>query len=199
MEIIKYECPKRCHLYGKSFEEVIEAGQKHREKVLVLKEISENQKVKISDLRNQRNGVQDQLDNLELQAQEDHEHFIKMKKENIELKEKIKSFEKESKDESQLFKDEEVRKLNLLVESLTMKINDKEDEIIVKDIEILKLEKSFEKIKEVENISSKGLSQSLEEELNLAFNKEHVDDLKDEETKAHKRKVYLDKISVLTL
>ena len=29
MEIVKYEFPKRCHLYSKSFEEIIEAGSKH--------------------------------------------------------------------------------------------------------------------------------------------------------------------------
>ena len=126
MDIVQYECPKRCHLYGKSFEEVIEAGQKHRKRVIELKEISENQKVKISDLRNQRNGLQDQLDDLEIQAQEDHEHFIKMKKENAELNDKIKSVEKESKDEFNLSKNDEVRKLKLLVESLTMKISDRE-------------------------------------------------------------------------
>ena len=71
MEIIRFECPKRCHLYSKSFEEIIEAGNKHRENVLALKDISEKQKVKLSSLREEKNVLLDKVDGLEHDKRKD--------------------------------------------------------------------------------------------------------------------------------
>ena len=59
MEKLKYECPKRCHLYEKSFEDIITAGNKHREKVVSLTEIAREQKSKISSLREENNSLLD--------------------------------------------------------------------------------------------------------------------------------------------
>ena len=89
MEIIRYKCPKRCQLYSKSFEEIIEAGNKHREKVLALKDISENQKVKISSLREEKNVLLDKVDRLELDSKQDSELILRMTSETKSLKREV--------------------------------------------------------------------------------------------------------------
>ena len=76
MEIIRYECPKCCHKYDKSFEEKIEAGNKRREKVNALRDISEIKKAKISSLREEKNFFLDKLDNLEIEAKQDKDLIL---------------------------------------------------------------------------------------------------------------------------
>ena len=81
MEIIRYECPKRCHRYDKSFEEIIEAGNKHREKLVALRDISESQKSKISSLREEQNLLLDKVDKFELDAKQDSDLILRMTQE----------------------------------------------------------------------------------------------------------------------
>ena len=86
METFKYECPKRCHLYEQSFEEIVAAGSKHREKVVSLTEIAKEQKSKISSLREEKNSLLDQLDKLELDAKSDADLILRMTSETRSLK-----------------------------------------------------------------------------------------------------------------
>ena len=59
------ECTFGCNKYDKSIDEIVTAGNKHREKVLALKELAEEQKDKIRSLRNQKSHLESQVDKLE--------------------------------------------------------------------------------------------------------------------------------------
>ena len=66
METIKYECPHGCHRYRQSIEEIVEAGNKHKEQIVILRKLAEDQKKKISILREEKTSLLDNTDNLEL-------------------------------------------------------------------------------------------------------------------------------------
>ena len=46
-----FKCLKGCEKYSKTIDEIFEAGAKHKEKLIALKEIADNQKSKIFCLR----------------------------------------------------------------------------------------------------------------------------------------------------
>ena len=54
-------CAKGCDKYSKSVDEIYEAGVKHKSKLVDLKEIADEQKVKISCLRKHRDEMRDEL------------------------------------------------------------------------------------------------------------------------------------------
>ena len=58
------ECSYGCNKYNKSVEEIVTAGNKHREKLLILKNVAEEQKEKIRILRNQKYELENHLDKL---------------------------------------------------------------------------------------------------------------------------------------
>ena len=80
-----YECPNGCHNYRQSLEEIVTAGNKHREMALSLKGIAEEQKKKISILREEKNSLLDRTDHLEVDAKRQTELSFKKTKENREL------------------------------------------------------------------------------------------------------------------
>ena len=158
MEMIKYECPKRCHLYSKSFEEIIEAGNKHREKVLALKDISENQKIKISSLREERNQLLDTVDRLELDQKRDSDMILRMTSETRNLKREVRD-QKNILLEKEEILIEKMEKENVM-EVLELKSKDLEDELITKDIYISNLEELVKKKESNETHLESELSSS---------------------------------------
>ena len=60
-----------CFKYSKSMDEVIRYGQKHKEAVIELKNISETQKEKISILREEKVSLLDQVETLEFEVETD--------------------------------------------------------------------------------------------------------------------------------
>jgi hypothetical protein len=50
MEEILCHCPTGCEKYSKRIDGIFQAGKKHKEKLLTVIELSENQKLKISSL-----------------------------------------------------------------------------------------------------------------------------------------------------
>ena len=58
------ECSYGCQKYNKSVDEIVIAGNKHREKLVAVKEIAEGQKDKIALLREQKSSLQHQADKL---------------------------------------------------------------------------------------------------------------------------------------
>ena len=68
------KCEKGCNRYNKSVDEIAEAASKHREKLVALKEIADEQKEKIFCLRGHRNELFDEIDKLKAQhAKESNE------------------------------------------------------------------------------------------------------------------------------
>ena len=59
------ECPNGCHRYSKSIDEIFRAGSKHKEKLLCLKSIAENQKKRISSLQGEKGKLFEQVQQLE--------------------------------------------------------------------------------------------------------------------------------------
>ena len=124
------------------------------------------------DLRQQRNSLQDEVDKLEMDAQDDHTHMIKTKQENIKLKEKIATMEKEMEQNQKKYIDDAVKNLNLKVLSMTQRNVDLEDEVMTKGIEILKLTNVIQDLEEKDNNSKPIMAHSLQEELNFGDKKE---------------------------
>ena len=105
-----FKCPKGCDKYSKTIEEIYDAGAKHKSKLLDLKEIADDQKIKISCLRKHRDEIRDELVKLE------DVHDTKMKENEVmvaQLKEeifKLKRNNEDCKDELDL-KIEEIKVL----------------------------------------------------------------------------------------
>ena len=148
MEISSFDCPNRCHRYRQSLDEIVEAGNKHREKAVSLKVIAEEQKRKISILRGEKFKFQEEIDKMEMDARSEHESFMKTAKENICLKEKVKAFQLELIENENL--DNEIRNKDLQhqINLLVSKNKDLEDEVITKSQKVFELEEAVEKLKE---------------------------------------------------
>ena len=69
METGNEECANGCYRYRESLENA-EAGNNHREKVIALKAIAEEQKSKISRLREEKYSLMESLDQLEYEKKE---------------------------------------------------------------------------------------------------------------------------------
>ena len=67
-----------CNLYNKSIEEVVKAASKHRDAAIALKDISNQQKTKITWYRNQLIEMQSQIDKLEFENDTEKEIVDKM-------------------------------------------------------------------------------------------------------------------------
>jgi hypothetical protein len=158
-------CPKCCHKYSKSFEEIIKACNKQREGVLALKDISENQKEKISSLREEKNNLLDKVDKMELDAKKESELILRMTRDTRDLKIELRDLRMILIEKDEVIFEKSEKSDNM--DDLKTKLKDLEDELIQKDIEISKLEL---RVKETLNL------EHLESELNLAAKGE--DDLK---------------------
>ena len=121
MEISRYECPNRCNRYRQSLEEIVEAGNRHKAKALSLKGIAEEQKKKISILREEKFKFQEEIDNMEMDARFEHDNFMKSANENNILKEKIKAFEKELIERENVATELQVKDLQHQVDLLVQK------------------------------------------------------------------------------
>ena len=130
------------------------------EKVLALKEISENQKTKISSLRKERNDLLDKVDKFELDQKQDSDLILRMTSETRSLKGEVRDLRLVLEEKEELFS-RKVEKENE-IELLEMKCKDLVDEIITKDIKISNLEESI--------IGEKIAEKSLEFELNIGKN-----------------------------
>ena len=73
------KCERGCEKYNKTVDQIAEAASKHREKLLVLKEVAEAQKEKIFCLRGHRNELLDEIDKV------NSEHDNEIKERNYKL------------------------------------------------------------------------------------------------------------------
>ena len=145
-QTIKYECRKRCHLYEKSFEEIIAAGKKHREKVVSLTEIAKDRKSKMSCLCEDKYSLLDKLDKMELDAKSDTDLILRMTSETRSLKIDVRNLRMEN-----IEKEEVIKEKNCNVEEIELykvKSKDFEDEIFLKEHKIQELEEIIEKSKQ---------------------------------------------------
>ena len=62
----KNECENGCHRYNKSMDDVVKAAAKHRDAALALKDISDKQRAKLAEFREQRMSIQNLVDLLDL-------------------------------------------------------------------------------------------------------------------------------------
>ena len=148
-----------CSKYNKSMDLVVEYAQKNG---VIWKE-------KISSLRADKFKLQDEIDELEINARSDHDNLMKVSKENTCLKENIKILEKNLVDAEKLSNEDQVKDLTIQMDMFKQKNVDLEDELETKKLEIFELGEAFEKRKEDTKIC-------LEEELKSLSEKD--DDLK---------------------
>ena len=67
-----------CHKYSKSIDAIFEAGSKHKKAALAVKEVGDEQKIKIKECR-------ETIDKLKFAQYQVDEENLKMSKENREL------------------------------------------------------------------------------------------------------------------
>ena len=158
MTTIQYECPNNCQKYSKTIDEIFEAGIKHRDKLISLKEISENQKMKISILREEKNGLLDQVDKLELNSKYDSDLILRMTRESRNLKIETRDLKQYVVEMEDIRNDQTEKNENLV--TLRKRNTDLEEEIFQKDLKILELSEN------IDNKQHEG--SSLAEELNQA-------------------------------
>ena len=111
------ECTYGCSKYNKSVDEIVNAGTKHREKLLAIKQIAEDQKEKIRLLRNQKSSLENDIDKLtdDLEMEQKYVQKDSAKKIN-KLKKYLKTTEelkKNSEREKALNSNESVLKNNI--------------------------------------------------------------------------------------
>ena len=165
MESVREECPYGCLKYRKSIEDVVEAGNKHKDKAIALKVIADEQKLKISSLREVKNSLLDQVDQLEFRGRNSSDLIIRMTRESREMKIQIRDLKKEDLEKEEIIS-EQKRKLDD-VEKYKNKLKDLKDEISEKDKEIFDLREVSERFEKPTNPTS------LKEELgNVAKNED---------------------------
>ena len=154
-----------CSKYKQSMDDVVMHASKNKEAVVTLRTLAENQKVKISSLREEKYKLLEEIDQLELNARTDHDNIMKTHRENVNLKENIKALETEIDEKQSLDYEDKIKALQIEVISLSRKNADLEDEILTKDVEILKSSEVIEKyeFKEMNTITS--VSNTLENEM----------------------------------
>ena len=82
-------CKNGCQKYNKSVDEIVQAASKHREAVVALKSIGENQKTKITGYKDQVVKMQAQIDKLEFENDAEKELVARLTDENRVLQEKL--------------------------------------------------------------------------------------------------------------
>ena len=90
MENKIYNCPNRCDRYSRTIDEIFHAGNKHKEKLISLKEVAENQKEKISLLRDQKSSLQYQVDQLQSDLEIEKDLVYKIQIEDLKRINKLK-------------------------------------------------------------------------------------------------------------
>ena len=151
MEKIKGECENGCLRYRQSMDEVILAGQKHKEKLIAIKVIADDQKQKISNLRGEKYKLQDEIDKLELDAQATHVQLMSTHKENLNLKTSLKTVKNELDEDDKLVTRSEIMSLKSQVQALSRNNADLQDELLEKGIEVLRLSEENENFKRMES------------------------------------------------
>ena len=93
-----------------------------------LKQIAEGQKVKISSLREERNALLDNVDQLEFKQKNDDEMMLRMMREMRDLKVQIRDLRMDVIEKEEVIKEQSDNVLS--VNALKTKANDLEDKIV---------------------------------------------------------------------
>ena len=105
MEKVVYECPSNCHKYSKSIGEIFEAGKKHKAQLVTCIEACENQKIKISSLREEKNSLFDKVDELEHEVSKKSELLVKANRENRDLKIELRNLRMEAVEREEIIRE----------------------------------------------------------------------------------------------
>lgn len=132
------ECSNNCHRYRQSIEDIVDAGNKHKEKALALKEIAVDQKNKISILREEKYHLQHRVDQLEYENKDQTELIMKMTKETRDLKKDVCNLRKDVIEKDEIIQEQTVEKDK--AQHFKENMTDLKDEILLKDIKISNLE-----------------------------------------------------------
>ena len=130
-------CDKGFEKYNKTVDKIYEAGKKHKDMLLNLKEISDNQKIKITCLRKHRDEIKANLDKLkdvhEISMKENEMNKASLEEEILTLKRKVddQNDELESK-RKEIHELKESRNANVL-KSTSNSIADELEQVNVED------------------------------------------------------------------
>ena len=82
----KNKCENGCHRYNKSMDDAVKAAAKRRDAALALKDISDNQRTKLAEFREQRISMQNLVDQLDLDSDVEGEFTGKVSSEKKDWK-----------------------------------------------------------------------------------------------------------------
>ena len=173
------ECTYGCNKYNKSVDEIVTAGNKHREKVLALKDIAEEQKEKIYVLRKQKSQLENQVDKLkdDLEMEKQYVYTIQkdFSKKNSKTKDDLKASEESQKALAKENSDylEILQSLKKKYEDLESLIEKKEQAMKVKEEEYVNISKKLDFIKPKLE-SSLRENRSLHERVDILENEKSV-------------------------
>jgi len=157
MEKIIYECPKGCHNYKQSLEEIVDAGNRHKAKLITAYAIAEDLKKKVSSLRAEKNHLLENIDQLEIDGEHKEQELSKVKRENTILKYEIKEVKKENEENMEIVKIKNVSTHE--IESFKEKIFDLEEELFFKNQKLSEMVDSIPQ--------HKSIQRSLKDELEI--------------------------------
>ena len=158
------ECQNGCNRFKQSVDEIYEAGLKHRKCLIEVKEVADNQKMKIVELRKEKNELQEVINEQEISAQEGHELYLKVLQENNSLRVMLKDMKDESEESQTHFNKEYIEECENKVKELSTNNSDLKDEICMKEIEIMRMSAVIEE-RDDRFIKEKG-ALSLSDEMN---------------------------------
>ena len=159
-------CLDGCNQYNKSMDEVVYYTQKHKDSLIIMKTLAENQKSKISSLREERNKMMDQLDQQEIEMERENQINVTLIREKDNLSKRAKYLEHEIEDKGDAIKDLEVKmeKQTRTEATLRAEIEESKTELealekkYTSDIEVMQIQLNNYKDKEV---SEKGVKDEI--------------------------------------
>ena len=153
-------CINSCDKYSKSIDEIYQAGTKHRDKLIALKEVADKQKETISILREEKIEFLDKVEQLEEDVETGFRIVTNLQTEKDNLKQELKEHKQQMNEKEETIKDSEKemtgckKKLNFLKTKLETSLKEyqrSERNNVVKIEELEKdLSSRMEKIQELE-------------------------------------------------
>ena len=103
--------------YNKTIDEVLHAGQKHKDAALALKEVAGNLKQKVVASREREAKLMDEIDNLEMEDSEKHDFAMQLAKKRKELENEV----NDTSEKLEISKEEKL-KLKFIMEKRTFQM-----------------------------------------------------------------------------
>ena len=120
-----------CRKYSKTIEEIFEAGSKHKKAALAVKEVADQQKVKIREFRDLTTKLQDTIENLELDLQTSDKRVKNLESAKKGMERKMVQLQEDVDSGYSIVQNrgKELQRLNLNISELKKEVKEKDENI----------------------------------------------------------------------